>query len=994
MPGQILNRNQKTESVNGVMLRMKSEITLLVSLVLVLVLAPEVGWGRGETSLDEKERHFTIAVLPILKSKCFACHGSNPGDLKGELDLSSLEKMLNGGESGDPAIVQGDAGKSLLIEAIKWDGLEMPPKENDRLVDRQIKAIEKWIDDGAVWPNVERQAEILKRERLVRVNPDGELVKTSGGLSEDWTYRRYKPEDLWAYRPLREAGELPEDASVDLFVDEKIAAAGIEPAALADARTLIRRATYDLNGLPPKPAEIVAFQQAYREDPEAAWDALVDRLLASPRYGERWGQHWLDVVRYADTSGFSNDFERSNAWRYRDYVIRSFNQDRPYHEFVMEQLAGDEMWAAYVKANYPEKQKTKRSGKQNQGGKKWQKQTQAEPKLTEEERELKSRLLVATGFLRMGPWEHTPMTPNKLSRQNFLDDLVNGVGQTFLSTALRCCKCHDHKFDPIPTRDYYRVYSAFATAQPAEIPAPFSKLENKSQFKWQHRHVSRLLEFAEKRRKELYEKREVASRKWYEDKGIADQYQEFNERIKLPAEAPKPPRDIGLSPAEFGELKVRIQDVGIWRRRLERFQPMVQSVYNGGDYLTNSRRLRRPEKPWELKRVKDNSVSHIYMGGDVYSPGEQVTPGVLSCVGKPTGHPGDEFSLPETAENRRLEFARWVAHDNPLAIRSIVNRIWHYHFGKGLAANPNNFGGTGAKPTHPELLEWLCVEFQKSGGSIKSLHRTIMRSKAYRRSCEHRRLQQLKQKDPANQWLAVFQPRRLSAEEIRDSMLAVSGELNLEYGGLPVRPEIHLEVALQPRMIQASLAPAYLPEPTRKQRNRRSIYAYRVRGLQDPLMVVLDKPNPNESCEIRDNASTTPQVFTLLNSEVVNRRSIAFAQRILRESKNDSDSLRRAFQLLIGEPPSPNIRSYMLSYLKLMSGYHKETKPTRTEFPTFLTRSLVEEFSGETFEYQEWLDVYEDYERDPEAADVGPRVKAWADVCLVLFNSNQFMYVY
>ncbi|MEE2825026.1 MAG: DUF1549 domain-containing protein, partial [Planctomycetota bacterium] len=300
--------------------------------------------GQTDLNSDQQAELFTLQILPLLKSKCFGCHGNDPDNLKGDYDLRSRSAALAGGESGSPSIIPGHADQSPLLEAIRWEGLEMPPKENDRLDEQQIALIERWIDAGATWPNEATQAEIRKKQWSSADPADGVRVKNSGGLDDEWTYRTYKPEEIWAFQPYQ-TPTLPDahPHPIDAFLESKLKAANIKLAPRADAATLIRRATYDLTGLPPTPEEVEQFERASRKNQAKAWDDLLNRLLAKPQYGERWGQHWLDVVRYADTSGMSNDYERSNAWRYRDYVVRSFNQDKPYNHFIIEQLAADDL---------------------------------------------------------------------------------------------------------------------------------------------------------------------------------------------------------------------------------------------------------------------------------------------------------------------------------------------------------------------------------------------------------------------------------------------------------------------------------------------------------------------------------------------------------------------------------------------------------------------------------------------------------------------------
>ena len=896
--------------------------------------------------VDEGERLFALEIKPLLAAKCLACHGQNPSLLMGGLDLTGQASALQGGQSGRPAIVPGKPDESLLYLALSGDGptLVMPPKETDQLSPAEVARVREWIDLGAQWLSDEKAREIVAAADTAAV---GVRMATSGGQSEDWTERLYKSENVWAFRPVRKP-RLPQVAAanpVDAFHIARMAEAGLKPAPRADKLDLLRRAAFDLTGLPPTPEQAQAFLS---DATPGAWERLVDRLLTSPHYGEQWGRHWLDVARYADTAGNSNDYERSNAWRYRDYVVRSFNADKPYNQFVIEQLAGDEL-----PGSDPE-------------------------------------MLVATGFLRMGPWG-SAMVPKKMARQAYLDDVVHSVGQAFLSMPLRCAKCHDHKVDPIPTRDYYRIYAALAGTQIAERPSEFLPEENRARFETGRQLVTQLRDFASERKQQLESKAEDAAREWFAERGL--EYVPPAKRGNLP-DSEKPPRHYGLTSADEGRLKVRKQDEWIWTRRLERYQPMVQSVFNGSDYIPgNGRKLRMPAKidaDWRPE-------STIFEGGSVHAPGEAVTPGVLSAtqLATKTAPAESRFDLPADLHGRRLALAEWIVDErNPLTARSIVNRVWAYHFGKGLVATPNNLGGLGAKPSHPDLLDWLAADFVENGWSIKRLHRTIMTSQAYQQTSERADIEQVRTKDPQNRLLAYYAPRRLSAEELRDSVLRVSGELNPELGGLPAMPEINMEVALQPRMIQFSIAPAYQPSPNPAGRNRRSIYAYRVRGQADPLMEVFNQPSPNDSCERRDSSSVSPQALTMLNSDYMTKRSIAFALRLEREEADLASRLERAYRLAFSRPSEPGMTAKFAEYVAAMEAHHRSNSPRAETYPTQITRSLVEEFTGTPFEYQEWLPIYEDYQPDTRAWEVGPSTRALADLCLLLFNSNEFAYVY
>lgn len=913
--------------------------------------------GQEEKDGEADHRHFTLKVLPLLTEKCFPCHGDDPEEIEGGLILNTREDMLLGGDGFGNVVVPGKAEESFMMTAVQWKDpdYEMPPKENDRLTEDQIADLRVWINAGAPWPDEETQRKHREDQWSHEVTEDGVLVRTIGGLSDSWTYRRYPPEKIWAFQPVSEVEPpLPSGNPVDAFVDARIREKSLTPAPAADPVTLIRRATYDLHGLPPSPEQIQAFVEASAADPKGAWDSLIDRLLASPHYGERMAQHWLDVVRYADTSGYSNDWERSNAWRFRDYVIRSFNADKPYRRFIMEQLAGDEM-----DPDDPE-------------------------------------MVVATGFLRMGPWEHTSMTPEKVSRQLYLDDVVNSVGQTFLSTALRCVKCHDHKFDPIPTEDYYRMYAAFATTQPVEREAAYIPEENRSAFELQRKEIQVLLDFAEEKLAELKAIEEEHAKDWFAENNLP--YVPSAERAELPDDK-KPPRHFRLTATEEGRIKIRQQDIRIWTRAMERFETLAQSVYNAGDLNQKSQRLRpaSPNNKEEMQAARTLPKNFIYTGGSVFSEGKPVTPGVLSALGIPTeyGSGDDPYALPTGMSSRRLELAKWIAHpENQLTTRSIVNRVWSWHFGVGIAGNPNNFGATGKLPTHPELLDYLTSRFVENGWSLKMLHKLIMTSEAYRRSSSHPDLETLQSKDPNNELLAVFEPRRLTAEEMRDSMLAVSGTLNTEMGGLPSRPEINMEVAMAPRMIQFSLAPAYQPSSLPQRRNRRSIYSLRIRGMEDPFMEVFNKPNANDSCERRDAPSVTPQAFTLMNSDEATSRSLELALRLQEEASTYRDQIELGYKLAYGTKPDSKEMEMLSRHYREMLDYHREVEPEPEVYPTAITRSLVEEFSGEAFEYKEFLNQYVDYTPDPLPATMEPATRSLADICLLFFNSNRFAFVY
>ncbi len=916
---------------------------------------------------SEGEKIFALQVRPILREKCFGCHSDAADEIEGGFDLTGRELMLEGGDAyGDTAIVPGDAESSALLAMVKREeeGYEMPPKEADKLSQQEVWAIRDWINADAPWPDKERVAEIYAQFA------EGVIVKTSGGLSDQWTSRKYKPQDLWAFQPIQTDFSFDVSSSksnpVDLFINRKLAQLGIEPAAAADRMSLIRRATFDLLGLPPTPDEVSEFVNDPRSD-DKAFAALVDRLLESEHYGEQWARHWLDVVRYADSSGFANDWERPNTWRYRDYVVRALNNDKPFDQFTLEQIAGDEIYQKVTAedANREAIETIHLSA------------FDVPP----------SELLIAAGFLRMGPWEHTGMSVAKVTRQMFLDDITDSVGQVFLGQALQCCRCHDHKFDPIPTQDYYSFQAVFATTQFADLDADWLPEENRDGMKADAEYQRKRQKANEAMMKELNELQRKYEADWFKDKGLP--YKTKNEAEKAGVNGDDLPQKSLRTPQEFGRERIGRK----WRTRfnweLDRYKPIAFSVYNGKTppAKTQDSRFVKPTDPMETGELQKTT---ILTGGDPFAAGEPVTPGVLSAV------PGAlELELPTEIEGRRTALAQWiVSPENSLTSRVLVNRVWAFHFGRGIAGNPNNFGATGKKPTHPELLDWLATKFVRDGWSIKNLHRTIMNSDAYRRSTSHPDPEQLSQADSAGDSYAVFRPRRLEAEELRDAMLAVAGELNPTLGGIPIRPDMNLEAALQPRMVMGTFAPSYVPCPLPKDRNRRSIYVHKTRGHRFPFMETFNEPGSEKSCELRDQSNVTPQVFALFNGEETNDRALALAARVLGEVSDDGEAIDRLFQLVFSRRAEAEERTDALRHWSQLTKVQENLKPTPRKPPTEVVREAIDENTGKPFTFTEKLFVYEDYQSDLQPHQVNARTRALADVCLALLNSNEFIYVY
>ncbi|MCA2963592.1 MAG: DUF1549 domain-containing protein [Acidobacteriaceae bacterium] len=593
----------------------------------------------------------------------------------------------------------------------------------------------------------------------------------------------------WAFQPRKEVRP-PVIADgwirnpVDAFILEGLQKAGLKPAAEADRATLIRRVTYDLHGLPPTPEEIAAF---VRDKAPDAYERLVDRLLASPRYGEQWARHWLDVVRFAESDGYEYDTHRPDAFRYRDYVIESLNTDKPYDQFLREQLAGDEMDPA------------------------------------------NNTYLIASGFNRLGPLRKNAGNQNVASsRTEVLTEMTNIVGAAMLGMTMGCARCHDHKFDPIRQSDYYRLQGYFAQTHANDIVV--ASAEEQARYK----------QTMEPLEAEMRQLRTAMRRASEEEKGkILMRLEAIDEQIPSPPAA-------------------------------------MYAVRND---------------------VKEMTPIHLLAAGDYRNKGAQVgmrPPGVLLAEETP--------ELPLATGKPRQRLAEWITDPaNPLPARVMVNRIWGYHFGRGIVGTPNDFGKMGLKPTHPELLDWLANEYVKGGWRMKPLHRMLMTSATYRQGSSS---VAGAGKDPENKLLWRMNRRRLAAEEIRDSMLAVSGRLNSKAGGPSVLVQIDEE------LIRDLKRPQYwVTTRDRREHDRRTIYLIYKRNLILPFNQVFDSPDTLLSCARRDQSTHAPQALELLNGTLSNDLAVAFAKRLT------GDRVEQAFRLATGRGPNPRERQLSKQYL-------------------------------------------------------------------------------
>jgi len=906
---------------------------------------------QTETKSNENRQAIQSAKLwnekvrALLNDKCSGCH--NDEDLEGKYSMESRPMMLAGGESGEPAILPGKAAESPLFQAVTWknDDFQMPPKEQNRLTPAEISLIEKWINTGAIWSEPNETPEPTSPNSQ---QDSPKIIATSGGLSKEWDLRPYAAADVWSFQPIQRYA-VPErgidtqlvNNPVDAFIQQKLREQNLQPAELADKRILVRRLTFDLTGLPPTREQVAAF---LKDESPDAYNKLAVELINSKHYGEQMARHWLDVVRFADSAGFSNDYEQPNAWRYRDYVVRSFNNDKPFDRFVLEQLAGDEL----------------------------------DPNDTEN--------LIAVGYLRMGPWEHTGMSVKAVTRQQYLDDITNNVGVAFLGHALRCARCHDHKFDPLPTRDYYRIQAVFAPVQFVERPVPFRGDEMAGDWQADQAWTTKMFDEANTKLRELNELKKTRETELLKEKGV-------EKLADLPLEERS--RLFGLNDFERSMQKLYQKRSAYFARELQRYRPQALSVYSGSDNDYDSHK-QFFNVPADEQRYGLLEPVSILRGGAIESPLEPVTPGVLSAVAGSNDalSPTAWNSIPESADGRRLAFARWVADaNNTLTARVFVNRVWQMHFGTGLVATPNSFGKMGAKPSHPELLDWLATWFIEHDWSVKKLHLLIVNSRAYQQSNSPAAFSRIQEIDSQNRLLAYFPVRRLAAEELRDAMLSVSGELNPQVGGPPAFPEINWEVAMQPRHIMGSVAPAYQPHPDPQQRHRRTLYAFRRRTLEDPLLEVFNRPGSDLSCERRDETTVTPQVFALFNSQFSRDRAIALAARLKSADGTIEEQVESLFQIALNREPTPEERRFCKEHVERMIAFHEKHPPVPRQIPTEVQREMFEELTGKVFVWTEELDRMKAFKPDLKPWNVDAATRGMADLCLVVLNSNEFIYV-
>jgi hypothetical protein len=858
--------------------------------LLVLVCAPVAGIADDPVPL-----RFERDVAPILQARCVKCHGADTR--KADLDLRAPAAMRLGGKNG-PVLVAGKADASELYLQLA-EGT-MPPEGEARPSAAEVATIRAWIDGGAI------------TERDV-VPP---VVTESTGSRRDPMFRPAAPPAIPVPRSLGLVR-----TPIDAFMLARLEQHALDFAPEAERPVLLRRLTFDLTGLPPTPEELDDFVADARPD---SYERAVDRLLESPHHGERWGRHWLDAAGYADTVGMDNDAAiirvRDGLWRYRDYVVHAFNADMPFDQFVREQLAGDEMddWRSM-------------------------------PSFTPEVRVR----LIATGFLRTAIDDTTENELNRpLERYQVLHGTIANVTSSLLGLTVACARCHDHKYDPIPQRDYYRLMAVFTPAYNVE--------------KWQQAHERHIADIAPAEQRAIDAANAEADRQVAAAKAaiaaLRAPYAEALLGLKLVAlpEAVRQPIRAALALAEDKRHAVERFLVDRYGSRLK-IEPAEIEKAIGPEDRARLADLERQIGHWNgqkrsygkiqaLVEAGPPPVTKLLRRGNHETPGVEVQPGVLSALCESPGDATMPSACAGPSSGRRTALARWLTEpDTPAAAllaRVFVNRVWQHHFGRGLVVAAENFGRMGTPPSHPELLEWLAADFVAHGWSVKRLHRLIMLSTVYRQAAE-RQDARAQAADPEN---ALFWKKplwRLEAEAVRDAALAVAGTLDRSTGGPPVpldpRPDGEVVVATK-----------NLPSPTAA--CRRSLYLLQRRNYPLSVLGVFDVPLMNGNCPRRTNSVVPLQALTMLNGAFALEQAAQFADRLLREEPADNGRrVGRAFRLALARTPTAD---EMARALALVAAQKERRLAT-----------------------------------DPATRPATAERRAWADLGLVLFNTSEFLYV-
>ena len=827
------------------------------------------GVPLGVRPTTEQTDFFESKVRPLLARNCYQCHSEQAKIRYSNLRVDGRDALLNGGTRG-PAIVPGDPDSSQLIQAVRYEKLEMPPA--GRLSEDQVESLVKWVKMGAPWPDLEVAGS----------------VKISDGqtnLAASQSHWAWKAVKKVSPPPVRDK-TWPADP-IDNFILKRLESQGLTPSSDADCHTLLRRVYFDLIGLPPEPEDINSFVSG---NSELAFEKVIDRLLRSPGFGERWGRHWLDLTSYADSLGQGRRIPAREAWRYRDYVINAFNSDKPYDRFVQEQVSGDVL-----------------------------------PWKTDDQRR---EQIVATGFLAIGPWAVVDADKEKL-RMDVVDHQLDTLGRALQGLTLGCARCHDHKFDPIPTREYYALAGIFRSTRTlnGRMSGGFSD-------------VNRVL--LPETPSEL-RKRALATEEYQEalDKYLSE-YEAVESEKKRLTDQQKALEEAGTATNE--ELEKEIKEI---EKKLKEAKDRIRLL-----------EFRRPGPPMAIA-VQDRAVPedcHVNVGGDPHNLGEEVPRGFLSVASpSPAGRIDSHRNLKGLYEgfqksSGRLELAEWLIDpQHRLLARVMVNRIWHHLFGTGLVRTVDNFGAGGEPPSHPELLDHLASRFVELGWSVKGMIREIVLTRTYRQASRHK----LKghQVDPDNRLLWRANRRRLEAESFRDSVLAISGALDRTRGG----PTLPLDI---PESIELGFPTALRQDAKVNEEflNRRTIYLPSLRKNQLPQLDMLnlfDFPDPDQTIGSRSVTTVPTQSLYLMNSPFLREQALLTARTLLEEGGPDDETRVSGFFLQALNRPA--------------------TKQEVNRALDFIAK------------FQEKLS------RLPEPSD-NLRLKAWARYCHSVFASNEFLF--
>jgi hypothetical protein len=863
---------------------------------------------------------FEKDIRPILKAHCFDCHGE--GDKhKGGLDVRLRRLLLQGGDDG-PVIVPGKPDKSRLFQLVQSGEM---PKRDKKLTREEVALIRRWIAGGAK----------TARPEPLEIGP-------ASGITEEerafWSFQPIHPLAIPKTKP-KDRVRTPIDAFlVSAMVKQKL---GFAPD--AEKVTLLRRAYFDLIGLPPTPAETEAFLE---DTAPEAYERTIDRLLESPHYGERWGRHWLDVAGYADSDGYSDaDPPRPYAYKYRDYVIASFNADKPFDQFITEQLAGDEL-ARATRDNL-------------------QRALAAPP--TKE-------LLIATGFLRMGAdGTGTPaLSDPDAVRNQVVADTIKIVSTSLLGLTVGCAQCHDHRYDPIPQADYYRLRAVLEPAYDwKNWRTPDQRLV--SLYTDADRKKAAEIEAEAKR---LAEEKE-AKQKQYIDEALTKHLEKFEPELrgKLRA-AYDTPKD-----KRAPEQKKLLDDnpsVNINPGVLYQYNQKAADDLKAMDAKIAEVRTRKPPEDFLTvltEPADQRPVTYRFHRGDPKQPKEAMPPGGLSVLAPA----GQTISFPDKnpemdTSGRRLAFARWLTSgQQPLVARVLVNRIWLHHFGRGLVGTPSDFGALGERPTHPELLDWLANDFVVHGWRLKRLHKLIMTSTAYRQSSRHNAAGD--QHDPEARFYWRKPVQRLDAEVIRDSILAVSGALSTPMFGppVPVRPDVHGQIIVG---IDKTQGDNKMPVEVAMngEEFRRSVYVQVRRSRPLAVLHAFDAPVMEVNCERRPSSTVATQSLLLMNSQFILDQATRFAQRLQKEVPDDgAGQITRAWQLAFSRKPTEAERNEALAFLARQAEQIRKTFEKKDTAPSD-SKAKKEE-------------------KSKPVAQPNPDQQALTDLCQALLDANEFLYV-